>query len=232
MNRVVSAARLHTVGGQSISVPWSVLASALAVNFLIFGTIQAGDGIDEDPTTGGLLALYIATAVVFIQAMNKPLSFALGFGLTRRTYLFGTGLFALAISFGSAVVLYALYGLERASGGWWMSLSFFGALGLGEGNPVVAVLGYAAPMMALAALGALAGGIHARWGLVGVYTSVIVALIAGGAFCVVMFSAHAWTPLGRWIADQPSSALFAGYPWIVTAVAGAGAYAVVRRVAA
>ncbi|GLY28229.1 hypothetical protein [Kineosporia sp. NBRC 101731] len=232
MNRVVSAARLHTIGGQSISVPWSVLVSALAINFLIFGTIQAGDGIDEDPTTGGLLALYAVTMVVFIQAMNKPLSFALGFGLTRRTYLFGTALFALALSFGSAVVLYALYGLEQATGGWWMDLSFFGVVGLGEGNPVVAVLGYAAPMTALTALGALTGGINARWGLIGVYTAAIVTLIAGGVFAVIMFYAHAWTSLGHWIADQPSAALFAGYPWIVTAVAGAGAYAVVRRVAA
>lgn len=146
MNRVLSAARLHLVSGQAITVPWSIMGSALAINLVIFGTIQAKAGVQDNPSSGGLASLYAVVLTVFVQAMNKPLQFALGLSLTRRTYLLGSAVFATALSFGSALVLYALYGIERATDGWGVDLSFFGAWGLGEGNPVVAVLGYDRPL--------------------------------------------------------------------------------------
>ena len=232
MNRVLSAARLHLVSGQAITVPWAIMGSALAVNLVIFGTIQAKAGVSDNPSSGGLASLYAVVLTVFVQAMNKPLQFALGLSLTRRTYLLGSAVFATALSFGSALVLYALYGVERGTDGWGMDLAFFGAWGLGDGNPVVAVLEYAAPMMALIAVGSLLGGLYARWGMIGVYVTTIALLIVAGVFAVIMTYAEAWTSLGHWFADQSTAALAAGYPWIITALFAGGTYLVVRRVAA
>jgi hypothetical protein len=232
MNRVVSAARLHLIGGQSITYPWLIMASSLAINLVIFASITAKGGVDDNPSTGGLLSLYAVVMIVFSQAMNKQFAFALGFSLTRRTYLLGSALFALALSLGSALALYALYGIERATGGWWMDLSFFGVYGLGDGNPVLAVLGYAAPMMALITLGTLLGGINARWGPIGLYVAGLVGLIVGGALSVIMTYAEAWTGFGNWFDDQPTAALLAGYPWIIAVLLAGGTYLVARRTAA
>jgi len=231
MNRVLNAARLHLITGQVITIPWGIMASALAVNWVIFGLIQARVGANDNPSSGGLASLYVVVLVVFVQAMNKQFFFALGLSLTRRAFLMGTALFALGLSFASAGVLYALYGVERATGGWWMDLSFFGAWGLGDGNPVTAVLEYAAPMLALITVGTLFGSITARWGVFGLFVSGILLLIVGGAFTVIMTYAEAWTSFGHWFTGQSTAALAAGYPWIIAAVLGAGTYLVVRRVA-
>ncbi len=206
------------------------MASALVLNLLIFGTIEAKGGVDDDPSTGGLFSLYAVVMVGFVQAMNKQLSFALGFGLTRGVYLLGCAVFAIGLSFASAVVLYALYGIERATGGWGIDLDFFGVYGLGGGNPVLAVLMYAAPMAALITAGTLFGGINSRWGTFGIYVAGLVGLVIAGAFAVAVTYAEAWTRIGHWFAGQPDAALFGGYPWLVAIVLGGATFAIVRRV--
>lgn len=231
MHRVKVAARLHLIGWQSVITPYLVMLSALVLNLLIFGLLRArGVGPDEAPFTGGLLSLYITVAIVFVQAVNGRLSFALGLSLTRRSYLLGTGLFALGLALASAVALYLLRLVEEASGGWWMDLQFFAIGGWDTGDPVTQILGYAAPMVALSAIGALAGAIYARWGAIGTYVAIVLEAVVLGAFVVVVTYAEAWTAVGQWFVDQPMAALLAGYPWVVAVAAAAGTYAVVRRV--
>ena len=229
MNRVVGTARLHLVGRQNIVVPWAVLASALAVNLVVFAALQAGDAVQETPFTGGLASLYVVMAAGFVQLMNKNLNFAVGLGLTRGTYLRGTALFAVLLAFGSALALDVLLGVERATDGWGLQLGFFGLAGLVPDNPLVAVPAYAVPMLTCMALGAFYGSINHRWGMIGVYASGLLAFLAGGLFTVVMTYADAWGSLLGWFGRQPNTALLAGYPLIAVAVLSVAAFLVTRR---
>lgn len=230
MNRVVGAARLHLLGYQNVLVPWSVLASALAINLLLFWSIQLGNPSESAAFTGGLLSIYVCAAVAAVQMLNRNFDFALGLGLTRRGYLLGTALFALLMAVGSAVALYALLGIEQATDGWGLELEFFGPAGLFSSNPLIAVPSYAVPMLAFMALGALYGAINNRWGLTGVYASAVLLALAGGLFTVAMVYAEAWGSFFTWWAGQPTVAVMAGYPLIAVAVFGGGAYLVARRV--
>lgn len=231
MNRALAAARLHLIGWQSLAIPWSVMFSALLVNFLIFGLLRA-QGVDENEAgfTGGLLSYYITVALVFVAAVNRHLSFAVGFSVTRRAYLLGTALFALGLVLGSSVLLYLLRLVEVASDGWWMQLDFFRIGGWHTGDPVTMILGYAAPMLALSAIAALYGAVFARWGTIGTYAALIVTLLVAGIFVVGVTYAGVWSAIGDWFAGQPMAALLAGYPWIIAAVFGGGSYLVLRRV--
>ena len=231
--RVRDAARLHLIGWQSIVIPYSVMFSALVVNLLIFGLLRArGIGPDEAGFTGGLFSLYITVALVFVSAMNRQMAFALDFSLTRRAYLLGTALFAVGLSLASALALYLMRLLESATGGFWMDLGFFAVGGWDTGDPVTQVLGYAAPMLAVSGIGALFGAVYARWGTIGTYAALILLAFAIGLFVVGVTYAEAWESIGDWFVDQPMAALLAGYPLVIAAVCGAGAYAVCRRVKA
>lgn len=207
------------------------MLSALVVNFLIFGLLRArGIGPDEAAFTGGLLSLYATVALLFIQAMNGQLTFALGFSLTRRTYLLGTAVFAVGLALASAVGLYLLRLIEEATGGWGLKLEFFAIGGWDTGDPVTQIIGYAAPMVALSAIAAWIGGVYARWGSIGTYVVLVLTAVLAAVLVVIVTYAEAWAAVGDWFVDQPMAALLAGYPWIVAAVFGGATYAVVRRV--
>ncbi|GAB3247768.1 hypothetical protein [Kineosporia babensis] len=232
MNRVVSAARLHLLSYQNVAIPWAVLASALAVNLLLFGSMQAGGASEEAAFTGGLVSIYIAASVSAVQLMNKHFDFAVSFGLSRRGYLLGTALFALGMALGSALLLYALLGIELATGGWGLELEFFGVAELFTANPLTAVPSYAVPMLFFIAVGALYGAINHRWGMTGVYAATLLAVLVGGLGAVLLTYTKAWASFFGWWADQPHLALLAGYPLIAAALLGAGTYLVSRRVGA
>ncbi len=231
MNRIMVAARLHLIGWQPVTIPYAVMLSALLVNLLIFGLLRgSGVGEDEAGFTGGLLSLYITVALVFVTAVNGQLTFALGFSLTRRTYLAGTAVFATGLALASGVLLYLCRLVEVATDGWFLQLDFFQIGGWSTGDPFTQVIGYAAPMLALSATGALLGAVHARWGSVGVWSALILSALAAGLFVAAVTVAKAWGSVGQWFVDQPMAALLAGYPLIITVVFGAAVYLVLRRV--
>jgi len=229
VNRVTTAARIHLIGPANLLVPAGVMTAALAISLGIFALLRQNDvGTQDASFAGGLSALYVTVMVLFIQAMNRPFAFALGFGLTRRAYLLGTGLFALGLCAGWGAVLSLLWLLERATGGWGVQMEFFAAAGLDTGGPFTQALAYAVPMLALAATGALFGGIFVRWGQLGVYALAMGLLILVGALVVVLTATHSWTSSWSWITDQPSIAVTAGYPWLVVLVCGGAAFWIAR----
>lgn len=72
MNRILTAARLHTIApGFSLILPWAIVASSFAINVLIWGIAdiaeQTGGG------AGGLPSLYITLSIVYVQSMASLL---------------------------------------------------------------------------------------------------------------------------------------------------------------
>lgn len=232
MSRVVAAARLQLISYQNVIIPWAVLASALAVSLMVFAALQASNPETSTPFTGGLASIYITVAIGFATVMNKNFLFATGLGLTRRGYLLGTGLFALVLAVGSALALYALLGIEKATDGWGLDLAFFGVADLVSGNPFTTVPSYAVPLLASMTLGALYGAINLRWGMIGVYASGVLALLAGGLFLVAVTYAGAWDSIGAFFTNTSPTALLAGYPLIAVVLLGGGTYLISRRVGA
>src|SRR4051794_30455477 len=117
MNRTLSVARIQAFTRSNMLVwPWGILASALAVNIALFAAI--GDTIPEGPKTGGLASIYITATFGAAGTILQHLPFALGLGVTRRTFYRATGLLLGAWALGSGVALYLLTLVERATVGW------------------------------------------------------------------------------------------------------------------
>ena len=92
MNHTLQAARLHVIHPLVIlAVPWLVVLSSFAINEVIWGV----GGLGGQPGgTGGVLALYVTVAIVFLQSVTQLFPFAMTLGVSRRTFYSGTALMA------------------------------------------------------------------------------------------------------------------------------------------
>jgi hypothetical protein len=227
MNRVARAARVHLLGWPTtMAAPVTVLFSAFGINLAIFWVLQ--DRGIESSFTGGLASLYITVMLVFIQLMGRQLSFATGFGLTRRTYYLATMLFVVALSLVAAVALELLRLLEQATNGWGVHMPFYRVAAMNVGNPLGQIAVYAGPLVLLATFGTFIGAIFARWRTAGLVVAGILAMLLGGLAVVLISYGRDWTSIGSWFADQPHLALYAGWPLLLAVVLGLAAYRVVR----
>lgn len=228
MNRIITAARVHTVApALFLIMPWAIMASGFVINILIWGLAD----LSEQPGsgTGGLASLYITLAIVYMQSVTYLLPFTVGLSLTRRTFYLGTALFAAAQSLVYGVVLYGLVLIERGTDGWGVGLSFFQGY-WSVGNPVLQVLVFAVPLFVLALLGMAVGVVYKRFGSAGLYALTIgVILLLGGLFALVTWQ-QAWSSVGGWFSDQSLVGLFAGWPLLLGVLFAVAGYVGIRRV--
>lgn len=203
------------------------LLTSFLINLVIFRAI--GDQGQEENTTGGLVTIYIVVFAVFIQLVTQGFPFALGLGVTRRSFYLGTALLVLgkAVVFGVGLYLFKL--VEDATDGWGTSLRFFGIPFLAQDNGMLQILVYTVPFV-LAGFAGIAGGvIFQRWGANGVYTLILVSIIVSGGIVALITWQQQWMELGNWFAGQSAVALFAGWPILITAVLAGAGYATIRR---
>lgn len=227
MSRVVNVARIQTVAWRSaLGWPWGILAIAFTANLAIFGSMG---GAPDSTTTGGLMSIYVVFFISYIQSMTQVLPFAIGLSVSRRTFYVSTALLAIGQSLAYGVVLCLLRLLEDASGGWGMSLEFFGIPYLVHENPVAQVAAYSVPFLLLAFVGVFVGVLHKRWGSNGVLTlcAGVVALV--GALVFLVTWQQRWPTVGRWLVDASPLAMVAGWPLLVTLALAASGYILIRR---
>jgi hypothetical protein len=226
---VARALRLHTVTlGRTLTWPWAILALSFAVNLALYFTGANDDAKGQG--TGGLASLYIVVTIAYLQAMTQLFSFALGIGVSRRSFFLGTIIFAVAESLFFGGVIYTLGVIERATDGWGVGLAFFGVPWLTHGaNPLELLVTYIAPLFVLASVAMFLGILHKRWGSNGLlWTSAIGVLVLGGAAVLVNWQGG-WNAIGHWFASQSALALTAGWPWLLAAAALAGTWLIMRR---
>jgi hypothetical protein len=230
MNRVARAARLHLViWPATLLMPWAIMLSSFVINLVIFAILKSQDA--GSAFTGGLASLYAVVMIIFVTAMGRQFFFALGFSLTRRTYYLATMLFAVAQALVFAVAVYLLRLLENATDGWGVNLPFFAMKGLNAGNPIGQIAVYAGPFVLLAAIGTVIGAVNSRWGGTGLFVATLILTVAVGAGAALVTYREAWTSIGSWFQDQPTVALFAGYPTLLAVGIAAGGYLIIRRAA-
>jgi hypothetical protein len=132
-----------------------------------------------------------------------------------------------ALLFGVLLTLCKL--VEDVTGGWGLNLTFFGLGFLDQDNPLLQILVYTVPFVVLGFWGSFIALVYQRWHLPGVYVLAIVKILAVGLPIVLITWQRWWDEIGRWIVDQPSLSLVAGWPLVIgVAMAGAG-YLTIRR---
>lgn len=228
MTRTVRVARFQlTPWPVTLGWPWGILALVFLINLAIFGVLdRAGQGGGQP---GGLVAIYIVLFISYLQAMNQIFSFALGFSVTRHRFYAATSLLAVAQSLVYGVVLYLFKLLESATGGWGVSMRFFGLTFLVQDNTLLQVLVYVMPFLVAAFLGVLLGIVFKRWGTNGLLTSGAGSIVVFGGLAVLVTWTGQWSAIYSWLADQSAAALIAGWPALLTAVLAAAGFLVIRR---
>ncbi|MBA8823688.1 hypothetical protein FHX42_001017 [Saccharopolyspora lacisalsi] len=227
MNRILATARVQLAAWPStLGMPWLVLGGAFLVNLMVFALINTSN---EDAHTGGLVTFYVVVLVAYVVTMTQYFPMILGMSVTRRTFYLATCLMALVQSLGYGAVLTVLELVESATGGWGVSLPFFGVEFLQQSNVLLQLLAYAVPTLLVSSLGMFFGVTFKRWGVIGMYTLAIASLVVFGGLAVLVTWLRWWGAIGAWFADQSSLALLAGWPALLTLVLAAVNFLMLRR---
>ncbi len=227
MSRLTSLIRIQLQTWRStVFLPWAVLVLSFAVNLITLVT-------DKDPgqerIMGGLVALYVFMAIAFSATSREYFPITLGLSGTRRGFYGASALLAVAESLVYGGVVFALAGLESATRGWGLGMSFFDVPFLRGQHPVVHLLGYAVPLLLAAFLGLWVGSVFTRWGRTGTYAFVTAAVVLGGGLHALASTAGLWSGIGRWFATEPVPALLIGWPLLITAVLAGATWLTLRR---
>jgi hypothetical protein len=231
MNRIVSIARLQTLGRRDALVwPVAILAIAFSVNILVFANLPP-ETLPDDPITGALASIYIASLAFGAVAVNQHFPLALGLSVTRREFVAGLGLFATVQVIAYSTVLVILQAIEQATDGWGLRLRFFGPGFIGGHSVPAQFVIYAVPMLAMVLIGTAAGSLYLRWRTNGLLTAAAVLLMALGGVASLIGHYRRWTDLGHWLTHANPLALTAGWPLVLIALLGAGSWLALRRAA-
>ncbi len=152
-----------------VAPPWAALVLTFAVD-----AARGGDTFRADPGT-----IFLMFFIVGVQRIGGWLPFGLARGLTRRSFYAGTALLGVTISLVSGLVIAGLQAIERATGGWGLSITFFRVPYLLNGPWYVTWLTSFVGLSALFVYGLWYGIAYHRWGALGLLAFIAVqALVA------------------------------------------------------
>ncbi|GGM49455.1 hypothetical protein GCM10011608_38020 [Micromonospora sonchi] len=227
MNRALTVARLQFVAWPLVvGWPWGILASSFLINLAIFASI--GDA-DPEPTTGGLASIYIVMFIACVNVIIQEFPFAMGLGMSRRSFYLGSLLHFVGQAIVYAGVLHLLSVVEKATGGWGLDLTFFGLPFLLVENPVLRYLAFAIPFLLLGFLGFAIALVFKRWGINGMLTLSTAAFVGIGGLAALTTWRGWWPAIGGWFADQSGGALLVGWPALLALPLAAVSYLIIRR---
>ena len=193
MNTWVKVARFNLERRANYLVlPW-ILPAAFAV-----GAVTSGRGPGHN-ATGYLLSFFISFAVQGWQTIGRSLPFGLMLGASRRSFYSGTALFGMALALVFGLALTALQAIERATGGWGLSMRFFRVTYLLDGPWYVTWLTSFVGLSALFVYGMWYGIVSTRWGPLGTWTFIAAqALVVTAGVVVGNFEHwHVWSAAGE-----------------------------------
>ena len=228
MTRTLRTMKLHLTAWPSwAGWPWTIMASSLLLNILIAARIDEPAG--EQQQTGGMLALMFVLLFSGIQPMTQIHPFAAALAVTRRRFAIATGLFVLGTSLLYGAVLYLAGLVEDATGGWGVDLAFFRLDFLLVDDPLLQILVYAGPLLAIVAVGAFAGVMHARCGPNGLFVTGLGWVVLIGGILASIAWTDSWGTVGDWLSDASPVLLLAAIPAAVAAALAAATWGVLRR---
>ncbi|GAA1246098.1 hypothetical protein GCM10009609_06900 [Pseudonocardia aurantiaca] len=226
---MLDVARIQTVNWPWVLAwPVGLLALILVFNIVLFGAI--GDAAPPDGrTTGALMSIYFVMLVVHLQTITQMFPFALGMGVTRRTFYAGTALLVTAQAAVYGVVLAALRLVESGTGGWGVGVRFFGLPFLVQSNVFAQWLAYTVPFLAVSAIGVFMGVVFKRWGQPGVYMVSLGSAVVLGGLAVLITWQRWWPAVGSFFTSQSTLVLLTVYPLLIALVLGGAGWLAIRR---
>jgi hypothetical protein len=205
-------------------LPWATLAGVFAVNVARGG----------DTFRGGLAVLFGLFFVAGVQRIGGSwLPFGLALGATRRSFYAGTALLGVSMSLVSGLVIAGLQAIERATGGWGRSVTFFRVPYVLNGPWYATWLTSFVGLSALFVYGMWYGIVNRRWGTLGLLAFIAVQVLV--ALAVTFACSRAGVgplrlrPAGAYPASLSALDL-TGVIAALTAVCVAGGQATIRRV--
>jgi hypothetical protein len=226
--------RLHAVTPSVFfGIPWIILGGAWLV-MIVIGVIAAGAGADTEKMGEGMryswavLSPQWYLAVVGVQAIGMTLSFALGFGTTRRDFWLGTSVMFGIVSVLNAIAIATLVQIEKATNGWWLNIAMFDALWYGQDGWLVDFYTTLALELFVLFIGASVTTVYLRWRMRGmlILASSAVALVL--AVVAIATFTESWPAILEWFAGVGVVGAFT----IVLGFAAffaVGGYLVIRR---
>ena len=167
--------------GIFLALPWATLAGVFAVN-----VARGGDNFRD-----GLAVIFRMFFVTGVQRVGGWLPFGLALGATRRSFYAGTALLGVSMSLVSGLVIAGLQAIERATGGWGLSITFFRVPYLLNGPWYATWLTSFVGLSALFVYGMWYGIVNRRWGMLGLLAFIAVQVL------VALAVAFAYTWSGR-----------------------------------
>jgi hypothetical protein len=169
MNTWVKVARFNLVRPAYYLLLPSILPLAFAL-----GALTARRSHEA---TGYLLSYFIFFGVQGWQTVGRSLPFGLALGASRRSFYSGTALLGMALALASGLVLTALQAIERATGGWGLSMHFFRVTYLLNGPWYATWLTSAVGLFAVWVYGMWHGAVNSRWGGLGTLAFIAVQVL-------------------------------------------------------
>ncbi len=228
--------KLHFVNKwTALGIPWLVMTFIFLVNLsiwvIIAATSSGQDRVDAQQGltyTGAGFYIFVYMLIMALQAINNTFPFALGFGVTRREFSFGTAIaFALlAVGYGAALTLLSY--IEQWTNGWGLGGHMFTAIYFSTGPWFARLFVFAGAMLFFFFIGALAASVFVRWRSNGLLVlGAAIALVALGLGALATLTS-AWGAVGRWFLDSGSIGIVA---WMLVAavIAAVAGYFVLGR---
>jgi hypothetical protein len=214
MNAMIKVARYHLVAQPVLflGLPFAMLALAFAAN-----AIRGGD-IWRD----GVGSIFIFFFFMGVQRIGRWLPFGLALGATRRSFYAGTALLGVSMSLGYGLVITGLQAIERATGGWGLSIVFFRVPQLLNGPWYATLLTSFVVLSVLFVYGMWFGIVNLRWGVLGLLAFMVVQVLAGLAVT------YSWSGLGGHLTSVSALDL-TGVLAALMVVFLAGGHATIRR---
>ncbi|EIV92189.1 hypothetical protein [Frankia sp. QA3] len=222
---MITIARYHLLQRLLYLVlPWAILAFSFAVNLVISAELPPNTN-----RSGGLATIYVYVFAGGLLATVRSLPFGLALGVSRRSYYLGTAGLGVVLAAVYGLALTAAQALERATGGWGVTLHFFELSYLLDGPWYLTWLTSFVGLVLLFVHGMWFGLVYRRWNLTG-----LVAFIAGHistllAAALVVTWTHTWAGIG----DFFTALSAAGLTGVLAALAAAllaGGFTTIRRV--
>jgi hypothetical protein len=216
VNTMIKVARYQLVVQPVLflGLPWAPLAGAFA-----FALARGGH-----TSRGGLVFIFFMFFVAGVQRIGRWLPFGLALGATRRSFYAGTALLGVSVSLVYGLVIAGLQAIERATGGWGLSIMFFRVPPLLNGPWYDTWLTSFAGLSVLFVYGLWYGIVNLRWGTLGLLAFIAAQVLVGlaGTF------AYSWAGFSGHFASLSALDL-TGVAAALTVVFLAGGHATIRR---
>ena len=232
-NEIWRIVRLHAVTPSVFfGIPWMILGGAWAVTIVIALIISSAGASPEDLEgmrySWAVLSPQWYLVAVGVQAVGLTLSFALGFGATRRDFWLGTSLMFVLVALMFAVSIATLVQLEIATAGWGVGAHMFDALWYGQTNWLVDFYTTFALQLMVLFMGASATTVFLRWRMRGMMTLLFGTIVIVLAAVAALTWSDAWPAIFEWFGSIGIVGVFS-IVLALSAIFAAIGYLVIRR---